>query len=78
MIDIYYIYIYMIYIYITYIYRERVHSVSRADLLKKVQKQNDCSEVVLVLTYHPALNCIHEIFRNAQRHVFKSERLSKV
>ena len=57
---------------------KRVHSVSRAELLKKVQKQNDCSEVVLVLTYHPALNCIHEILRNAQHHVFKSERLSKV
>ena len=31
-----------------------------------------------MLTYHPALNCIHEILRKAQRHVLKSNRLSKV
>ena len=57
---------------------ERVHSVSRDDLLKKVERENDFCEPVLVLTYHPALNCIHEILRNAQRHVYKSERLAKV
>ena len=57
---------------------ERVHSVSRDDLLKKVERENDFCEPVLVLTYHPALNCIHEILRNAQRHVYKSARLTKV
>ena len=57
---------------------ERVHSVSRDDLLKKVERENDFCEPVLVLTYHPALNCIHEILRNAQRHVYKSARLAKV
>ena len=57
---------------------ERVHSVSRDDLLKKVERVNDFCEPVLVLTYHPALNCIHEILRNAQRHVYKSARLAKV
>ena len=57
---------------------ERVHSVSRDDLLKKVERENDFCEPVLVLTYHPALNRIHEILRNAQRHVYKSARLAKV
>ena len=57
---------------------ERVHSISRDDLLKKVERENDFCEPVLVLTYHPALNCIHEILKNAQRHVYKSARLANV
>ena len=46
--------------------------------MKKVERENDFCEPALVLTYHPALNCIHEILRNAQRHVYKSARLAKV
>ena len=34
---------------------ERVHSVSRDNLLKKVDRENDFCEPVLALTYHPAL-----------------------
>ena len=33
---------------------KRVHSVSRAELLKKVQKQNDCSEVVFSINIPPS------------------------
>ena len=57
---------------------ERVHSVSRDDLLKKVERENDFCEPVLVLTYQPALNCIHEISRTAQCHIYKSARPAKV
>ena len=31
--------------------------------------------ITLVLTYHPALNRLHEILQRAQRHVLKSPRL---
>ena len=51
-----------------------MHSVSRDDLLEKVERENDFWEPALVLTYNPALNCIHEILRNAQRHA----RMAKV
>ena len=57
---------------------DRVHSVSRDELLKKVERKSDFCEPVLVLTYHPPLNCINEILRNAQHHVYKSIRLAKV
>ena len=49
---------------------ERVNLTSREDLLKK--------SVTLMLTFHPALNCVHEILRKAHRHVLKSSRLSRV
>ena len=42
--------------------------------MKKLERENDFGEHVLVLTYHPAFNCIHEILRNA--HVYKSARLA--
>ena len=31
-----------------------------------------------MLTFHPVLNCVHEILRKTHRHVLKSNRLSKV
>ena len=57
---------------------ERVCYVSRDDLLEKVKRENDFCEPVLVSTYHPALNSIHEILRNALRHVYELARLAKV
>ena len=56
---------------------ERVNLTSREDLLKKSEKNVD-ELVTLVLTFHPALNCVHEILRKAERDVLKSNRLSKV
>ena len=56
---------------------ERVNLTSREDLLKKSEKNVDES-VTLVLTFHPALNCVYEILRKAQCHVLKSNRLSRV
>ena len=46
--------------------------------MKKVERKNDFCEPVLLLTYHPALNCIYELLRNAQHHVYQSARLAKV
>ena len=57
---------------------DREHSVSRDELLKKVDRENDFCETTLVLAYHPALNCIHEVVRKAQHYVYKSARLVKV
>ena len=57
---------------------DREHSVSRDELLKKVERENDFCETTLVLAYHPALNCIHEVVRKAQHYVYKSARLAKV
>ena len=31
-----------------------------------------------MLTFHPALNCVHAILRKAHRHVLKSNRLLRV
>ena len=31
-----------------------------------------------MLSFHPALNCVHEIMRKAHGHIFKSKRFSKV
>ena len=56
---------------------ERVNLTSREDLLKKSEKNVD-ELVTLVLTFHPALNCVHEILRKAERDVLKSNRHSKV
>ena len=55
---------------------ERVNLTSREDLLKKSEKKVDES-VTLVLTFHPALDCVHEILRKAHRHVLKSNRFTK-
>ena len=56
---------------------ERVNLTSREDLLKKSEKNID-ELVTLMLTFHPALNCVHAILRKAHRHVLKSNRLSRV
>ena len=56
---------------------KRVNLISRENLLKKSEKTVD-EPFTLVLTFHPALNCVYEILRKAHRHVLKSSILSKV
>ena len=34
--------------------------------------------MTLVLTFHPTVDCVHEILRKAHRHVLKPKRLSRV
>ena len=42
---------------------------------KRDKKAND--SITLVLTYHPALNQLHEILRRGHKHVSKSPRLHR-
>ena len=56
---------------------ERVNLTSREDLFKESEKKVDES-AILVLTFHPAMNCVHRIPREAHCHVLKSNRLSKL
>ena len=56
---------------------ERVNLTSREDLLKKSEKIVD-ELVTLVLTFHPALNCVHEIMRKTHAYVWKPKRYLKV
>ena len=49
---------------------------NRENLFKKHEKQDKNDSLTLVLTYHPALNKIHEILKKAHRHTFRSPRLS--
>ena len=56
---------------------ERVNLTSREDLFKESEKKVDES-AILVLTFHPAMNCVHRIPREAHCHVLKSNRLSRI
>ena len=53
---------------------ERVKLVKRTVLFQKQDKKVDGS-ITLVLTYHPALNQLHEIPQRVHKHVLKSPRL---
>ena len=57
---------------------QKVHSMNRENLLKKREKQDNNDSLTLVLTYHPALNKVHEILKKAHRHIIRSPRLSAV
>ena len=41
---------------------------NREKLLKKREKQDKNDSLTLVLTYHPALNNVHEILKKTHRH----------
>ena len=56
---------------------QRVHDVARDELLIKRPKPVD-QRITLILTYHPALNRIYEILKNAHRHIMKSPKLSTI
>ena len=47
---------------------QKVHSMNREKLLKKREKQDKNDSLTLVLTYHPALNNVHEILKKKHRH----------
>ena len=51
---------------------------NRENLLKKCEKQDKNDSLILVLTYHPALNKVHEILKKAHRHTTRSPSLSAV
>ena len=57
---------------------QKDRSMNRGDLLKKREKQDKNDSLTLVLTYHPALNKVHEILKKAHRHTIRSPRLSAV
>ena len=57
---------------------QKVHSMNRENLLKKREKQDDNDSLTLVLTYHPALNKVHEILKKTHRHTIGSPRLSAI
>ena len=44
---------------------------NRENLFKKHEKQDKNDSLTLFLTYHPALNKIHEILEKAHRHTFR-------
>ena len=48
--------------------------VERTVLFQKRDKKVDDS-ITLVLTFHPALNQVHEILQRAHKHILKSPRL---
>ena len=52
---------------------ERVKLIKRTVLFQKQDKKVDGS-ITLVLTYHPALNQLHEIPQRVHKHVLKSPR----
>ena len=54
---------------------DRVNNRDRSDLLGKKQKTFD-NRLTLVLTYHPALNQVHQIVQRLQRHVTRSPTLN--
>ena len=56
---------------------ERVNLTSREDLLIELEKIVD-ELVTLVLTFHPALNTVHEIMRKTHGYVWKPKRYLKV
>ena len=51
---------------------------NRENLLKKCEKQDKNDSLILVLTYHPALNKVHEILKKVHRHTIRSRRFSAV
>ena len=55
---------------------QKVHSMNKENLFKKCEKQD--KNDILTVTYHSALNKVHEIFRKANRHTIHSQRLSVV
>ena len=57
---------------------QKIHSMNRENLLKKLEKQDNNDSLTLVLTYHPALNKAREILKKAHRHTIRSPRLSAV
>ena len=57
---------------------QKVHSMNRENLLKEHEKQDKNDSLILVLTYHPALNQVHKILKKAHRHTICSPRLSVV
>ena len=57
---------------------QKVHAMTRENLLKKREKQDKNDSLILALTYHPALNKVHEILKKPHRHIIRSPRLSAV
>ena len=50
---------------------QKLHSMNRENLLKKREEQDKNDSLTLVLTYHPALNKVHEILKKAHRHTIR-------
>ena len=57
---------------------QKVHSMHRENLLRKREKQHKNDSLTLALTYHPALNKVHEKLKKADRHTIRSPRLSAI
>ena len=57
---------------------QKVHSMTRQNLLQKREKQDKNNSLILFLTYNPALNKVHEVLKKAHRHTIRSPRLSAV
>ena len=57
---------------------QKVHSMTRQNLLQKREKQDKNNSLILVLTYHPALNKVHKVLKKTHRHTIRSPRLSAV
>ena len=57
---------------------QKVRSMNRENLLKKLEKQDKNDSLTLVFTYHPALNKVHKILKKALRHTVRLPRLSAV
>ena len=56
----------------------KVHSMNRENLSRKCEKQDRNDSLTLVLTYHPALNKVHQILNKAHRYTIHSPRLLSV
>ena len=57
---------------------QKIYSMNRENLLRKHEKQDNNYSLTLVLTYHPALNKVHELLKKTHRDTIRSPRLTAV